>query len=102
MENINWCFNKKEGIRLIEPNDNLALSYMKMAEDALGTMNREKNFNMTFAISACYYSMYYSLYSVLMKIGFKCEIHSCTLEFMKIFLSDFYSEKDIKIIKKAF
>ncbi len=102
MVSIKWCCKQKDGIRLIEPNDNLAESYMKMAEDALGTMNREKNYNLNFAISACYYSMYYSLYSVLMKIGIKCEIHSCTLEFMKFALSEFYSKDDIKIIKKAF
>ena len=73
-----------------------------MAESALGTMNREKEFNSLFAISACYYSMYYSLYAILMKIGVKCEIHSCTLELMKFALPEFYSEEDIKTIKKAF
>ncbi|MBU0528996.1 hypothetical protein KKF86_04470, partial [bacterium] len=73
-----------------------------MAEDSLGTMNRERNYNLMFSISACYYSMYYSLYSILMKIGIKCEIHSCTLEFMKIMLKEYYSKEDIKTIKKAF
>jgi len=84
MASIKWCCKQKDGIRLIEPNDNLAESYMKMAEEAPGTMNREKNYNLNFAISACYYSMYYSLYSILMKIGVKCEIHSCTLEFISV------------------
>lgn len=73
-----------------------------MAEDALGTMNREKNFSLRFSVSACYYSMYYSLYAILMKIGIKCEIHSCTLKFMEEFLSEFYSKDDIKLINKAF
>lgn len=77
--NLKWCCNKREGIRLIEPNDSLSLGYIQMAENAIGTMIREKNLNMQFAISACYYSMYYSLYSILMKIGVKCEIHTCTL-----------------------
>jgi uncharacterized protein (UPF0332 family) len=102
MVGIKWCCKKPEGIRLTEPNDNLALSYIKMAEDALGTMNRERNFNMIFAISACYYSMYYSLYAILMKLDIKCEIHTCTLEFMKSALSDFYSEKEVEVINKAF
>lgn len=87
---------------MAEPNDNLALGYIKMAENAIGTMNRERNYNLMFAISACYYSMYYSLYTILMKIGVKCEIHACTLEFMKTILSKFYSSEDIKTIKKAF
>ena len=102
MVSIKWCCKKKEGIKLVDSNDNLALSYSKMAEKAIGTMAREKNYNLMFAISACYYSMYYSLYSIMMKIGVKCEIHSCSLQFMKQFLKEFYSEEDVKIIKRAF
>ena len=102
MASLKWCCRQKDGIKFIEPNDNLARGYLKMAEDSLGTMNRERNKSIRWAISSCYYSMYYSLYSVFMKIGIKCEIHSCTLEFMKIFLNDFYSKEDMKIIKMAF
>src|SRR3989344_371864 len=102
MVNIKWCCNQKDGIKLIEPNDNLAQSYLSMAENALGTMNREKKYNLTFAISACYYSMYYSLYAILMKLGVKCEIHSCTLEIMKELLIGFYTQENMKTISKAF
>ncbi|MFH1710711.1 MAG: hypothetical protein ABH840_00195 [Nanoarchaeota archaeon] len=102
MVDMNWCIKQKDGIKLIEPNNNLAEGYIKMAEDALGTMNREKNFSLRFSVSACYYSMYYSLYAVLMKIGIKCEIHSCTLKFMETFLLEFYSKEDLSVIKKAF
>jgi len=87
---------------LIESNINLADSYIKMAENAIGTMSREREFNSLFAISACYYSMYYSLYAILMRIGVKCEIHSCTLEFMRSFLDKFYTKEEINIISKAF
>lgn len=99
---LKWCCTKKEGIQLVEPNENLSQGYIQMAENAIGTMNREKNLNLQFAISASYYSMYYSLYSVLMKIGIKCEIHQCTLEFMNKLLSNFYSKEDFKIINTAF
>lgn len=102
MVNINWCCRQKDGIKLIEPNNNLADGYIKMSEDALGTMNREKNFSLRFSVSACYYSMYYSLYAILMKIGIKCEIHSCSLKFMEEFLSESFSEEDLRVIKKAF
>jgi uncharacterized protein (UPF0332 family) len=102
MVSLRWCYKQKEGIRLIEPNDNLTKGYIRMAENSLGTMNRERKYNLTFAISACYYSMYYSLYAVCMKFGIKCEIHSCTIEFMRRVLIEFYSEEDIKIIRKAF
>lgn len=102
MATLDWCCKKTNGIGMIKQNENLSEGYIKMAEAAIGTMNREKNFNMQFAISACYYSMYYSLYAILMKVGIKCEIHICTLEFMKVFLSNFYSKEDFEIIKKAF
>ncbi|MBS3091894.1 hypothetical protein J4466_00590 [Candidatus Pacearchaeota archaeon] len=102
MVSFKWCCRQKEGIKLIDSNDNLSQGYIKMAENAIGTMNREKNLNLQFGISACYYSMYYSLYAVLMKIGIKCEIHTCTLEFMKQLLQDFYSKEDFKLINKAF
>ena len=102
MVSLKWCYKQKDGIKLIEPTDNLAQSYLKLAEKALGTMSREKNYNLMFAISACYYSMYYSLYAILMKLGIKCEIHYCTLEIMKCLLNNFYSKEDVKTIKKAF
>jgi len=100
--NLKWCCKKEGGISLIDPNDNLSKGYIQMAENAIGTMNREKKLNLQFAISAGYYSMYYSLYSVMMKLGIKCEIHACTLAFMKKMLVNFYSEEDCKIINKAF
>lgn len=102
MVSLKWCCKQKDGIKLIDTNDNLAQGYLKMAENSLGTMNRERKYNLMFAISACYYSMYYSLYAICMKIGIKCEIHSCTIEFMKRVLIEFYSKEDLKIIKKAF
>ena len=100
--NLKWCCNKEGGIKIIDPNENLSKGYIQMAENAIGTMNREKKLNLQFAISACYYSMYYSLYSIMMKLGIKCEIHACTLAFMKKMLISYYSEEDCKIINKAF
>jgi uncharacterized protein (UPF0332 family) len=102
MASIKWCCNQKSGIKIDSPNDNLVKSYLSMAENAIGTMNREKTLNPQFSISACYYSMYYSLYAVLMKIGVKSEIHQCTIEFMKQFLKDFYSQEEMKTIRTAF
>ena len=100
--NLKWCCRKEGGITLIDSSENLSEGYIQMAENAIGTMNREKKLNLQFAISACYYSMYYSLYSIMMKIGIKCEIHACTLAFMKKMLNSYYSEEDCRIINKAF
>ena len=49
-----------------------------------------------------YYIFYYSLYSLMLRIGIKCEIHSCSLEFMKKYLTMFYDKKDAEMIEKAF
>ena len=100
MVGLKWCYKQKQGIKLIGPNENLARAYSEMADDSLRVMNNEKNKSIRWAISSCYYSMYYSIYSVLMKIGIKSEIHSCTLKFMELELSKFYSKQDAKLIKK--
>ncbi len=55
MVSIKWCCRQKEGIKLIESNDNLSQGYLKMAENSLGTMNREKRYNLMFSISAWVY-----------------------------------------------
>lgn len=102
MVSVKWCSKQDKGIKLVEPNDNLAESYLKMAENALGTMNREKKYNLVFAVSAGYYAMYYSLYSVLRKIGIKCEIHACSIKFMEAFLLKFYTKDEVELIRKAF
>ncbi len=102
MTTINWCCKQSKGLRLIEPNENMSQGYFKLAESSIGTMNRERNKNNVFSISAGYYSMYYSLYSILISIGIKCEIHQCTIKFMEKFLNDFYSEEDINNIYSAF
>lgn len=102
MDKIDRCFKKEKGIKLVEPNQNLVKGYLKMAEDSIGTMQREKDKNIVFSVSAGYYAIYYSLYAVMQKIGIKCEIHSCSIEFLKSFLVDFYSEKDNDLVELAF
>ena len=93
MDKIKWCAGKKEGLSLIEPNSNLAEAYLKKAEEALESMR--VNVIKDWKISTAYYTIYFSLYSVLIKIGIKCEIHSCTLEFAKRFLGEFFSEEEL-------
>lgn len=102
MNKINWCKRQENGLRLIEPNERLSQGYLKMSEDSIGTMNREKDKNLIFSMSTGYYAIYYSLYAVMQRIGVKCEIHSCSIEFVKLFLKEFYSQKDIDLIEIAF
>ncbi|MBI2547769.1 hypothetical protein HYW21_00295 [Candidatus Woesearchaeota archaeon] len=94
MDKINWCAGKKEGLRLIEPNANLAEAYIQKAEEALASMR--VNVIKDWKISTAYYTLYFSLYSILMKIGIKCEIHSCTIEFAKRFLREYFTEDELE------
>ncbi len=93
MNKILWCAKKKGGLSLIEPNPDLAQAYIKKAEEALESMRI--NVIKDWKISTAYYTLYFSLYSILTKIGVKCEIHSCTIEFAKRFLKDYFNEEEL-------
>ena len=99
MDKVKWCVGKKEGLSLIESNLNLAEAYTKKAEEALESMR--VNVIKDWKISTAYYTLYFSLYSILMKIGLKCEIHSCTIAFAKRFLREFFSEEDLDFIEDS-
>ena len=97
MDKIKWCAGKKGGLSLIEPNSDLAEAYIKKAEEALESMR--VNTIKDWKISTAYYTLYFSLYSILTKIGIKCEIHSCTIEFAKRFLKDYFNEEGHRAFK---
>ncbi|MBI5393614.1 hypothetical protein HZA96_07145 [Candidatus Woesearchaeota archaeon] len=80
---LNWC--KKQGMKLIEPNDNLAEEYFKNSEETLRITNliKDSGSNMWLATQK-YYTEYLAAYSLLMKIGIKSEIHSCTIEVIEL------------------
>ena len=100
MEKIKWCKSKKGGIELVEPNKNLADGYILKAEESLAMMQKTKE-SRDWSVSTSYYTMYFSLYSILMKIGVKCEIHACTIEFMKKFLSSYFTPAECKFIEDS-
>ncbi len=101
MVSIKWCLKQKGGIEIIAPNKNMSESYIKMAEESINVLsNMEKSKIWTATTS--YYIFYYSLYSLMLRTGVKCEIHSCSIKFMKMFLRGFYGNKDFEMIEKAF
>ncbi len=99
MDKINWCAEKKDGLSLIDQNSNLAEAYIQKAEEALESVR--VNIIKDWKISTAYYTIYFSLYSVLTKIGLKCEIHSCTIAFARVFLREFFSAEDIEFIEDS-
>lgn len=100
MDKLKWCKKQNAGIKIIDPNDNLCEEYLKKAENALRAI-RSLEDNIEWQISSAYYAMYFSLYAILMKIGIKCEIHSCTLEIMKRVLLDYFTKEDILLLEKS-
>jgi uncharacterized protein (UPF0332 family) len=100
MVNVKWCLKVKNGLELVESNLNMVESYLKMGNESLDEL---KNVNSKIWVaSTAYYAMYYSLYALMMKIGVKCEVHSCSIDFMDKFLGDFYNEEDVKFIRRGF
>lgn len=100
MDKIIWWINQKNGIELVDENANLSEEYLKKAENALNAVKSLEG-NTEWQISSADYSMYFSVYAILMKIGIKCEIHSCTLELVKVVLNKYFSEEDINLLKSS-
>ena len=99
MDKMKWCVRRKGGLSLIEPNSNIAEAYIKKGEEALESMR--VNIIKYWRILTAYYTLYFSLYSILTKIGVKCEIHSCTIEFAKRFLKDYFTEEELEFIEDS-
>jgi len=78
MVTIRWCKNRKKGIKLIKPNENLSQEYIKTAEETLDVLKSIKGKSKVWLATTKYYCEYFAVYSLLMKIGIKCEIHDCT------------------------
>ncbi|MBI2666066.1 HEPN domain-containing protein [Candidatus Woesearchaeota archaeon] len=100
MDKLAWCKKQKNGIELIEQNQNLSQEYIEKAENALMAVKSLEG-NKEWQISSAYYAMYFSLYAILMKLGIKCEIHACTIEIMKKILAKYFSTEEINLLQKS-
>lgn len=99
MSRIIWCLNQKNGIKIIEPNQNLSQAYILKAEDSLESI--QVNIKKEWKIATTYYTIYFSLYAILMRIGIKSEIHSCTFDFVKEYLNEFFTKEEIELIEDS-
>ncbi|MFH1408737.1 MAG: hypothetical protein ABIH34_02425 [Nanoarchaeota archaeon] len=100
MDQMTWCMKQKKGIELVEPSENLRGAYLKKAEESLETLRSSKSRD--WQLTTAYYTIYNGLYSLLMKMGVKCEIHSCTIGFTKRCLQKYFTAEDFVLIDKAF
>ena len=91
---IEWGCLQKKGIKLIYPNEVLGRSYLDAADsDLLGLESSTLRIQNSSAYKACYNSFY----SILQKIGIKCEIQDCTLEFFSLIPG--FKESQVNLIK---
>ncbi|MBI5001978.1 HEPN domain-containing protein [Candidatus Woesearchaeota archaeon] len=91
MENkkLHWCFGLKDGLKIEEPSERLAKSYLEEAKASL--KRAEKNFadgDLLWTTVVIYYAEYYALYSFLQRIGIKCENHTCSILATSILLGE--------------
>jgi uncharacterized protein (UPF0332 family) len=77
---LRWCCDQNKGLKIIKPNDNLAMEYIQSAEETLAVLQDIKNKSNMWLATTKYYCEYFSVYALLMKLGIKCEIHECTIE----------------------
>jgi len=94
-EKLNWCCGQNNGLKLVQPNNNLAKEYIKSSEETLLILQDIKNKSNMWLATTKYYTEYFAVYALLQKIGIKCEIHDCTIE-----LASFLEEK--KFIPKGY
>ena len=94
MVTLNWCLQQKNGIQLIEPNNNLSKAYFLDADDSLLAVERNKG---KWAVVTSYYACYNALYALLVKVGIKSEIHDCTLVLMSLLG---FTAEEITFMKK--
>ena len=72
-DQLKWCSEIKDGLKLTDPNERISLSYMNEAKTSLE--RAQKNFNdgdLLWTTVVIYYAEYYALYSFLQRIGIKC------------------------------
>ena len=99
---ISWRLKQKSGIMLEEPNEVLCKSYLKEANDALVSMNVNKEAGLRrWVIITAYYARYYGIYALLKKVGVKSEIHDCSIALMRYLFSDIFEKKFFDELEKA-
>lgn len=95
MGKIEWCL-EKQAVKLISPDKIMSESFLERAEkDFLALKNQDNHWKIIFS----YYTYYNSFIAVHLRYGIKSEIHSCTIEIMKLIneFKDYYEEiNDLK------
>jgi len=99
MEKIKWCCLQKDGIKIIESNENISKKFIEEADSDLIEMKNAGS--LKWKDIEAYYSCYNSVYALFQRIGIKCEIHDCTIELLSIISEKLgLTKKQIDLIKE--
>lgn len=101
MNKIDWCFGINGGLKKVDLNKEIALSYLNEAEKSLSRIKRcieEEDF--VWASVRIYYCAYYSLYAFLQRIGIKSENHDCSIELVNNLVNEDIKDK-MELFKKC-
>lgn len=97
IKKVKWCLGIKDGLKIIEPNDRLAKSYLEQSKSSLIGAQKDLEYkDLIWATVKIYYAEYFAIYSFLQKIGVKCENHSCSISTAMFLLG----KEKIKIINE--
>jgi uncharacterized protein (UPF0332 family) len=87
---IDWCKKQGRGIKLTDPNENLAKEYVSIAEETLVVLKNLAGKSNVWLATTQYYCEYFMVYALLMRLGIRCEMHECT-----ILVSDFLEKEGL-------
>jgi|SRR3989338_778302 len=88
-DKIKWCFRLKDGLKIVEPNERLAKSYLEEAKLSLARADKDfQDGDFLWTTVVIYYAEYYALYSFLQRIGVKCENHFCSILAVALLLGE--------------
>jgi len=88
-QKLDWCLEKENRMKKINPNDRLCEEHVKKAKHNL----RAADYNIKggfsdWGVSQAYYAMYHSLLAVLFKFGYESKNHECTINAVEYLIEE--------------
>lgn len=95
VEKLKLYSKKMNGLKIGNENKNLAIEYIKSAEETLSILQNIQGKSNMWLATTKYYCEYFSVYALLQRLGISTEIHDCTIEISKFL-------EELKIIPKGY
>jgi uncharacterized protein (UPF0332 family) len=94
------CFQWDNGIRTIQPSQNLVKAYREKSRDSIKAMEATRREGLVeWTIETSYYAKYHIVYAVLSRLGVKSENHTCSIALFEFLFKDKISPATINELK---